>query len=330
MGQVNEITYHGMKACLLEFGPYRAALLPEAGGNLIFFKDVVRGYSFLREPKPEEVESFKTKPNVHGIPVLFPPNRYEDGKFTFNGQTYQLPVNEAKTANHLHGFFYYVPWTIIDAGTNDRESYLVIEQNVDEQHNAYRYFPHHFTITLRYSLTAAGLVQHVKITNRGDDVMPCMLGFHTAINVPFAGGSTQDDCEVVMTIGERWELNERMLPTGKFQPLNEGEQKLKSSGITPFFEALDNHYTAKLQDGKNYMQLTDHREQVRFIYDVGAGYKNWMIWNCNIAGGFFCPEPQINAVNAPNLPLPTEQTGLVALKPGESWEETSRMYTEKF
>jgi aldose 1-epimerase len=51
-----------------------------------------------------------------------------------------------------------------------------------------------------------------------------------------------------------------------------------------------------------------------------------MIWNNNATEGFFCPEPQINTVNAPALSLPDDQIGLVALEPGELWEETSRMY----
>ena len=55
------------------------------------------------------------------------------------------------------------------------------------------------------------------------------------------------------------------------------------------------------------MVLTDKRVGVRFIYDAGTGYKQWMIWNDNAEGGFFCPEPQMNMVNAPNLSLPADQ-----------------------
>ncbi len=51
-----------------------------------------------------------------------------------------------------------------------------------------------------------------------------------------------------------------------------------------------------------------------------------MIWNNEAAEGFFCPEPQINLVNAPNVGMDPEAIGLVSLKPGEIWEETSRLY----
>ena len=40
----------------------------------------------------------------------------------------------------------------------------------------------------------------------------------------------------------------------------------------------------------------------------------------------FCPEPQINLVNAPNVDLPADDIGLFGLAPGEIWEATSRLY----
>jgi aldose 1-epimerase len=74
------------------------------------------------------------------------------------------------------------------------------------------------------------------------------------------------------------------------------------------------------------MDLYDARENVTFVYDVGTAYKQWMIWNNNRSERFFCPEPQINLVNAPNVNLPADEIGLFGLKPGEIFEETSRIY----
>jgi aldose 1-epimerase len=74
--------------------------------------------------------------------------------------------------------------------------------------------------------------------------------------------------------------------------------------------------------------ITDAKENVKLVYDVGTGYKQWMIWNNEANGKYFCPEPQINIVNAPNLDLPAKQIGLVLLNKGESWNETSKLYLE--
>jgi aldose 1-epimerase len=323
-----EGTYQGEKAVWLKAGRYEAAILPEIGGNLIAFRDVESGYHFLHEPSEDEMESFKAKPIIHGIPVLFPPNRYEDGKFPWQGTTYQLPVNEDATGNHLHGFLANIPWEVEQFGHNDQESFVTVSVTVDEGHSAYVHLPFKFTFKLRYTLSADGLAQQVLIRNNGANVMPCMYAFHTAVNAPFAPGSSAKDYRVKLTIGNRWELSERMLPTGGHQPLTEEEEQLQGGGVYPFSASMDNHYTAVPQNGRNRMELTDTKLGITLVYDVGTSYKQWMIWNNGATEGFFCPEPQVNLVNAPNVNLPGDDIGLFGLGPGEIWEETGRLYVK--
>ncbi|WP_312148736.1 aldose 1-epimerase [Paenibacillus odorifer] len=320
--------YEGEAAIWLKAGRYEAAILPGIGGNLICFRDTENGYRFLHEPGAEEMEAFKASPGIHGIPVLFPPNRYEDGKFPWNGQTYQFPVNEVATGNHLHGFLHTAAWEVEEFGSGKTESFVTVFIKVDENHPSYQYLPHKYTIKLRYTLGEAGLSQQVLVHNDGEDVMPCLLAFHTAINAPFAPESSAQDYRVKATIGERWELNDRMLPTGKFQALEPGEVQLREEGVNPYFASMDNHYTAVPQNGRNRMELTDSKAGVTLVYDVGTSYKQWMIWNNGATEQFFCPEPQINLVNAPMVDLPADEIGLFSLKPGEYWEESSRLYVK--
>jgi len=323
-----EGTYQGEKAVWLKAGRYEAAVLPEIGGNCIAFRDTETGYRFLHEPTPEEMESFKARPWIHGIPILMPPNRYEDGKFPWNGKTYQFPVNEASTGNHLHGFVSDTPWEVEDYGQSKHESFVTVTLTVGEGHPVYAYLPHKFTLKLRYSLSADGLSQQLFVRNDGSDRMPCLIAFHTAVNAPFAQGGSAKDYRVKLTIGDRWELSERMLPTGRFQPLTAEEEQLRGEGVYPFYAAMDNHYTAVPQNGRNRMELTDTKLGVTLVYDVGASYKQWMIWNNGATEGFFCPEPQINLVNAPNVSLPADEIGLFSLEPGEIWEESARLYVK--
>jgi aldose 1-epimerase len=321
--------YHQENAIILRAGRYEAIVLPEVGGNLIAFRDLENQFHFLREPSLEEMNDFKKVPYCHGIPVLFPPNRYEDGKFPWNGKVYQFPVNEASTGNHLHGFVHNIPWQVEHVEANNQESGVTLVLKVTEGHSVYEYLPFAFTFKLRYTLSESGLLQHISIQNDGQDRMPCLVAFHTTINAPFAANSTAADYQFKLTIGERWALDERMLPTGKYQSLTADEEKMKTGELSPFFAAMDNHYTVQTQDGRNRMELTDTRNQVTLVYDVGTSYKQWMIWNNNATEGFFCPEPQINLVNAPNTSLPPEEIGLFGLEAGEIWEETARLYSIK-
>ncbi|GMK38018.1 galactose mutarotase [Paenibacillus sp. CCS19] len=323
-------SFYGEKAVWLRSGKYEAALLPEIGANLVAFRDVEAGYKFLREPEEAEMDSFREAPAVYGIPVLFPPNRYRDGKFEAAGISYNLPVNETATGNHLHGFFYKAAWDVVDQGANDQESYVVVRYVVDENDSVYSVLPHNFRIEIRYALSANGLAQTSTVTNNGDKQLPCLLGYHTAINAPFAPESARSDVTAHVTTGVRWELDGRMLPTGGTIPMTVAEEAMKSpQGGSPYAESLDNHYSAAPVDGRNFAEVVDHRIGVKLVYDAGLKYKQWMIWNNGASAGFFCPEPQINLVDAPNVDLPDETKGLVLLQPGETWSETSRLYTEK-
>lgn len=321
---VVETTYGGVPALTMTRGDYQAILLPEKGGNLVSFRDTAKNYRFIREPL-EDMERFERSPIRFGIPILFPPNRYEDGRFTAAGQSYELPVNEESTHNHIHGFLYRAEWPVVGQGEDGRETFVEIRQDIDQSHPMYAHWPHAFSISVLYALSEDGLRQQVRIVNHSDRPMPCMLGFHTALNVPFAEGSDKDDYVFTATIGERWELSDRKLPTGRFQPLNEGEQRIAHGGISPFFEPMDNHYTARPVEGHNRMVLTDRRLGVKLVYDVGLRYRHWMIWNDGAGGEFFCPEPQTNMVNAPNTGLPDDVSGFVLLAPSETWEEECRL-----
>ncbi|MGM1045868.1 MAG: aldose 1-epimerase [Bacillota bacterium] len=324
-----EGAYHNENAVYLRAGAYEAVMLPDTGGNLIAFRNHEKGYRFLHEPGLEQMEEFKARPMIHGIPVLFPPNRYEDGKFPWNGEVHHLPINEEATGHHLHGFVYNIPWKVNEFGHSKEEAFVTVSIEVDENHPVFQSFPFQFHIQLRYSLSHQVLSQRVTVTNIGQEVMPCLLAFHTSINAPYVEGGNAKDYRLKLTIGKRWELNGRMLPTGSHLELSPDELVMQGAGVYPFFESMDNHYTSAAQNGRNRMELTDIKEKLTLIYDVGTSYKQWMIWNNEATEGFFCPEPQINLVNAPNMEMPKEEIGLFSLQPNEIWEETSRMYVKQ-
>ncbi|MBO7744294.1 aldose 1-epimerase [Paenibacillus sp. MWE-103] len=321
-------TYQGEPAVWLKFGRYEAVLLPEVGGNLIAFRDTENGYAFLHEPTAEEMPAFKARPFIHGIPVLFPPNRFEDGKFPWNGRTLEFPVNEPATGNHLHGFVHSETFEVEDFGATATESYVVAALKVDERSEVYKYLPFRFTLRLRYAIGENGLEQQFTVVNDGEETMPCLFAFHTSVNAPFVPGSSAKDYRLKLTIGERWHMSERMLPTGEFQPLSPNEEAMKGEGVYPFFESLDNHYTAVPQNGRNRMELTDTKAGLTLVYDAGTSYKEWMIWNNGATEGFFCPEPQVSLVNAPNTDKPADEIGLFSLAPGEIWQERARIYVK--
>ncbi|MFC5405279.1 aldose 1-epimerase [Cohnella soli] len=319
--------YENVPAVYLKYGKYSAILLPTIGGNLISFRNDEKGNRYLREPEGAEWASFVAKPLLHGIPVLFPPNRYDGGTFTFDGRVYHLPVNEERTNNHIHGFVYDAEWTLEELAEDENESRATVSFVFDEQHPDYGSFPHRVVLRQTFVLSSDGLEQRFEAVNESGQALPFMLGFHTTLNVPFAQGSDVRDIRCGLPIGDRWELNARQLPTGKRLPLRDGEQALAAGQGDPFFAGLDDHYAAAGVDGgRNAVTVEDANAGVRFVYETGDAFKHWMVYNAEANGSFFCPEPQTGMVNAPNVGLPDDVTGLIRLEPGAKWTATCRMY----
>ena len=326
---IEHIQWQGEPAVRLLAGGYEAILLPQVGANLISLKYLHEGLEFLRTP--DDINAFKSHPQAYGIPILFPPNRIEDGTFTIEETTYHFPINAVKHHNHIHGFLHTRPWIVTRMDIlNDDAVEVEVVFHADKNTDFYQYFPHEFQFTLTYRLSSEGLKQTASVSNKSNRPMPFGLGYHTALKVPFHPESIADDYRILLSIGKRWELNDRMLPTEKQLPLSEDEMLFRGNGRRPFGPPLDNHYRAlpMIIRGSSFhgAKLEDRSKNLRLIYEVGEKYKHWMIWNASGNDGFICPEPQTWVVNAPNLSLPPEVTGLTILDPNETWKETCQLY----
>src|SRR5438105_6790040 len=70
----------------------------------------------------------EAKPTRSGIPILFPfPNRIRDGRFTWEGKTYQLPLNDATGKMAIHGFVCRTPWRVVDQGSDANSAWVTGE-----------------------------------------------------------------------------------------------------------------------------------------------------------------------------------------------------------
>ena len=70
---IRRIDWYGMDAVEFSKGDYTALLIPSMGANLVRLANTRLGIEILRTPKAEEVENFKVRPHVYGLPLLLPP-----------------------------------------------------------------------------------------------------------------------------------------------------------------------------------------------------------------------------------------------------------------
>ncbi|MBW9210068.1 galactose mutarotase [Mumia sp. zg.B21] len=103
--------------------------------------------------------------------VLAPwPNRLEDGVYTFEGVTYEVPINEPEAATALHGLVHDIAWTVAAATPESVRLTVEVPRSAG--------FPFTVRLDLDYVLSSGGLNVALTATNAGDAAAPYGCGFH--------------------------------------------------------------------------------------------------------------------------------------------------------
>ncbi len=332
---IRSVVWNGLQAVEFAAGGYEALLIPSMGANLVRLRHAATGIEVLRTPTADDMETFLSRPQIFGLPLLFPPNRIGDGRYAFGGRTYQFPITIPAQNNYHHGIIKGLPFTV--ASCHDGGEWVEIDAvyfSNAANDAIYKDFPHAFECVMHFTLSAQGLEHAVAFRNLSDEDMPVGVGYHTPLNVPFTAEGKGSDYRLRLSVGQRWELSsDRTLPTGKLLPLTEAEALLRSEGgVCPIGEPVESAFTDEplMVDGAPYSGaiLTDTASGRTVYYQVDEKMKHWTLWNNGGSVPWVCPEPQSWAINAPNLDLPAAVTGFKAIKPCEEWSSVSRIYVK--
>lgn len=326
------VDFHGLQAVEFSKGDYTALLVPSVGANLVRLAHTRLGAEILRTPAADEVETFRSRPQIFGLPILFPPNRIEDGRYTFDGRTYQYPITIEKEHNYHHGILKGQPFAVSKAVETDDEVLIECRYYSNAANDAiFRDFPHEFKCKITYRLSAGGLKQEVMLANRSRTPMPVGVGFHTPMRIPFADG-TDADYVMRVAVGEQVELSGRNLPTGRKLPLSEQFAKLRDGGLrVTGCEAIEAGFTLREieVDGKPFRGalVENLRTGVCTFYEVDEQTTYWTLWNNGGQVPYCCPEPQSWTTNAPNAADPAA-AGFQSVAPGDKWRMKFRLYAK--
>lgn len=297
----------------IRFGDYSAAINLTRGANCISLRNEKYGVRLLREPNYEKLDSVY----LYGMPILFPVNRIEGGAFSFNGTEYRLPINEKSTGCFLHGSLHLEEFSVLF----ESENRIVCHRVADFEH-PYLTFGHSFEIIMEYSLSDKGLLHKVTVKNLSERKMPCMIGFHTTFNSDLGGGKTS----VLVDIKREFERNMKVyLPTGANPAPDEVTAALSDASFDPRSVPISRHYEA---GGNGRMEIMNPERGIKCVYENDEKYKFRLIYN-GAADGYICLEPQTCLVNAPNMPMPYEESGFDFVEPYGEKEYVSRIYVEK-
>ena len=119
---LRSVDFYGLRAVEFSFGDYTALVVPGQGANLVRLAHTGLGAEILRTPAADEIETFLRRPQVFGMPLLFPPNRIGDGRYRFDGREYRFPITIERENNYHHGILKSQPFAVSKAWETDEET----------------------------------------------------------------------------------------------------------------------------------------------------------------------------------------------------------------
>jgi aldose 1-epimerase len=108
--------------------------------------------------------------------LLIPwPNRIQDGRYTFEGEDHQLPLDDVAELDAIHGLVRWAAWSAAERA-RDR---VVMEHTLHPQPG----YPFTLALSVEYRLSDEGLQVRTTATNRGSQPCPYGSGSHPYLSL---------------------------------------------------------------------------------------------------------------------------------------------------
>jgi aldose 1-epimerase len=289
----------------------QAMVAPEWGFNCYSFRVNVLGETVEALDIDPEFLSGKSRPTRSGIPILFPfPNRIRQGKFTWEGREYSLPVSDT-FGNAIHGFCADRPWRVTKQGPHFVTGQFQLSVDAPDR---LPLWPADFRLDVEYRLWHNRLRASFTISNPSrDNPLPWGLGTHPYFRAPLGSAGRRENCTVDVPASERWELVD-CLPTGRRQPV-EPARDLRG-GVSLAGLQLDDVYTGLSYAGPQFdCTLIDERSGVQLTQTCPPIFREVVAFTPP-GRASICLEPYTCVTDAVNLQARGVDTGLRILSPG--------------
>jgi aldose 1-epimerase len=299
-----------------------ARVLPEVGANCVQFSvpgPDGRLIDILRTP--ESAEALRAAPARSGLPLLFPfPNRIRQGRYTFQGTSYQLPQNSRGQA--IHGLVIAARFRVEAAEATAEGAHLrCVIAHADLPDAAGYPFPFRFVVD--YYLRSTALTLTVSATNEGDAAMPFGFGIHPYLNAPLSPQGRHRDCLISAPVSAQWELDATLVPTGRRVPLA-ADHPLRT--LAPFADrTYDDVYTGiATVDGWSTCRLVDPAVPMEVAVEADANFREIVVY-APPGQDVVCFEPYTCTTDAFNLNERGVDGGRLILESGGRWAATIRI-----
>ncbi len=171
------------------------AVVVEVGGGLRTY--TVAGVPIVDGYGPDEI-----RPGSAGSVLIPWPNRIRDGRYSFEGTTYRLPLTEPERHNAIHGLVEWTRWHATKAAPDE----VTLEYELPPQQG----YPWALSLSTTYQVSAEGLRAYHSVTNV--DTSPSPFGF--AVHPYLFAGAPVPEVLLRVPARSRLLLDGRLLPIG--------------------------------------------------------------------------------------------------------------------
>jgi aldose 1-epimerase len=171
------------------------------------------------------------------------PNRLADGRYTFAGTDFQLPLTEPENHCAIHGLARWLAWDVVTA----EEDRVALAVTVAAQAG----YPFTMRAQVQYTLTGSGISVQTTLTNAGQTACPAGHGFHPYVTV---GTDRIDDTRLHLPAASRLEADDRGIPTGRRIPVAGTEYDFREPRLIGDLQ-LDTAFTDLLRDDDGLMRI---------------------------------------------------------------------------
>jgi aldose 1-epimerase len=284
----------------------------------------VNGHSVLRTPFAN-VDEFRAKPGLNGIPLLAPfANRLDEQAFYANGRKYNfdMELGNVRGAIPIHGFLMNATdWTLVEARADGSAAWVTSRLDFYRNPQYMQQFPFAHTITMTYRLADGALEVRTRLENLSREPMPVAIGYHPYFQLT---DSSRDEWTLSVAAKTHWLLAPNKIPTGETQPIEKLLPDPKNVVLKDLF--LDDGFSDLERDalGRAAVTLRGRGQQIDVL--LGPKYKVVLVYTppkpATGPGTSVAIEPMVGITNSMNLAHKGVYKELQSVPPGGSWEES--------
>jgi aldose 1-epimerase len=260
-------------------------------------------------------------PTRSGHPILFPfPGRLRDGRFTFDGKTYQLPLTDNTKLHAIHGFTPRNRWRVVGSDGAEGSAAVTGEFNLAKDlPEALPCWPADFVFRVTYRLFWTKLRVEARVENAGTGRLPFGLGYHGYFQLPGVNDPDVAKYTLRANVRELWAA-ENNLPTGQRTelPPELDFRTARPVGAT----ALDNVFTgvtAAAADGLSELAELKHPDGGRLRVLADESFRNLVLFT-PVHRRAVAIEPYTCSADAANFWARGIDSGWLVLDPGGRWD----------